>query len=411
MVDEIDKLEGKTMFPQKFTLPGVPEKPTEAELGGEGLIAGPVEDVSDLLYGQGLGPEGEPMPGMSPMDVIQRMEDLAARAEPVTPPGTRPEGTEQVIDSSWEGRERFKSQIIQEHMPWGDPTQINPREKLEEYMEQELPQVFENFFAQHPSGAILWEDRDKLDSDEKKQWLAKLRGVKAHVLGLWEERKKSGTAFLGDAMNFHANKVKAHETKVAKELEAMRKARGGGGKPLVKEMQNEKGEFTWHYWDPEAKKFVDTGNLADKEERYSDEVQWAIDFIHRSMNTKFPDQPQVGLSFQARPGAMIKSNEFKDLLDALRPPPEAPKPTQNLYKRAIEILEKRFKAGEYAEKAAPSEGATKTGKKKQGLELPTKMGKVGEPLPKPKDKKALVDNKTGSRYWIGDDDVWHPIPK
>lgn len=159
-----------------------------------------------------------------------------------------------VPDYSADGRDQFRRSLI--NQIGFDPQLIDPEQVLMGTEQKQVPQLFERFFR----GQVRWEDRDKLNTNQKKQWESELLNFRAHVTRQAKGMRAQGNAILEqglDTFDRRAKEFKAAREKIEKEIEAERKLRSSP--PKTKTMVNAQGEKTVHEWRPDIQDWVDTG--------------------------------------------------------------------------------------------------------------------------------------------------------
>lgn len=363
----------------------IPPRPPgnfDIELGGE--------PGKGLVGGQYRGEAGDLI---SALDRVSALEEKATRgAARMAPPGTRPAEDYTPIDTSPDGEERFRKQVIQSQLFGIDPYTIDPSKDMEKTLQEQLPAIFQHFFH----GQILWEDRDKLNSEEKKQWESKLKYTRSAVYNLAKDRKDSTTKLLEDSLSRWRNRAKGIDEN-AKKRDA---------KPDTIETWNDKGKYTVHAWDPAKKQFIDTGKSAMKpsdvraEQKAALEagapkeidpaVKGALSFIQSTLNKYSPEMGAFlgGLLSNAN-SETLQKNSGK-LREAITAPTRIPPEFLPTYKTMVEIVEDYFT--KYQASIKPVPGSAKKSAVDDWRKYP-----------------YVVDENTGMPHSYLKDGAWHKI--
>ena len=203
---------------------------------------------------------------------------LAARRRP-------PEGY-RAPDFSDAGRERYEQGVFREiqnrfRIPGGNPFKINPTDAVDEAMAKQLPKLFEQVFG----GRILFSDASRLEGKALKYWNAAVLAFKAEVFKKAEMALKRAEGYHQYAMSKYDTQRKRVEGKREQERKEAMKP------PEMKLMVSDKDEQTWHEWDENTQKWVDTGKAKtpEKEEKpEKDEVKKAgmLDDWRSDYNTR-----------------------------------------------------------------------------------------------------------------------------
>lgn len=132
------------------------------------------------------------------------IQDSAAVASP--PPYGKPKavGTD-ASGMPVNNRNRFESEVYKEI--GGNPFEINAVKKMNEVTAKDLPALFSRVFK----GQVVWEDRNKLDKNQRAYWDAQVKGYRAHVKEAVESERKTKIDVYNHMMKTFDNDVKENE--------------------------------------------------------------------------------------------------------------------------------------------------------------------------------------------------------
>jgi len=191
---------------------GIPENPAKAftnRPGNVGLEAAPgvpweyvdEETIKDrpipgakgeLTGGMARGPIKEGVDMAGALDEISRMEDL------IKPPGGKPGAQAKVSDYSAAERDRFRQQVIDEHLEGVDPVTINPFEILEDVEQNVMPMFFDQFFQKKR----LYEDWEngRLSKEEEAAWMDRYQTIRAKTFNMAKAKRQFGEQLVDEMM-------------------------------------------------------------------------------------------------------------------------------------------------------------------------------------------------------------------
>jgi len=153
------------------------------------------------------------------------------------PPSVSEETAEEIMHAKAldpANRSMFEQHVF--HEIGGTPFKMNPRDAIP-YADENLPDLFEKFFQ----GTVIWEDREKLSTEQRSQWNEVIKNYHAWALEAATAKKKLMTDQYNFSMNQYDNEVKERQAileKIHERRETMRK------------------QVTKKVWDSESQKYV-----------------------------------------------------------------------------------------------------------------------------------------------------------
>lgn len=243
-VDAEEQLPRQVIGGESSTAPADPgEKPPAGDVGGQYDINIGIGESGELIAPQGMTAEQVAIMvpgsfGAAPSDIKE------AVSRPTTPAGDRPPAD--FKPTSYQDRERFEQNVMEEI--GFNPILFNSYDHVNRAM-KELPQLFAHVFG----NTVMWADRNKLDKKQLAHWMSVVKMFRANKMGEAEEMKETGMA----KYNWMMNKFDYTAKKKEAALKELRKA------PTTRELwSDEKGAMTLHEWDPNQRRWNDTGEIS-----------------------------------------------------------------------------------------------------------------------------------------------------
>lgn len=265
----------------------------QAYLGAGGNVEGPIKDVKAALPA---------------LDEINRLEGLYKQSQqvPQSPPSQTPQapgatpssGVPEDMQFTWQDRERFRNQVIQNQFNGKDPYTVSVPFAMQKITEQQAPAWFNEFTG----GQVTWEDRGLLQPKEQEAWSKFYTAKRAHLQNNLKSEQAQAIRLMSNMMNRWDMK--------AKEATAERKA--ARQPPKTQYMENSKGELTMHQWNPDKRTWEDTGRKKMYHDVGGPTAGEKLKYANTESAISDSDHNQLPLS---EPGSQITGSNLKYLND------------------------------------------------------------------------------------------------
>ncbi len=236
--------------------------------------------------------------GYSSKDVPRNPEkprptQAPAASQPVRAGLKPPVDTSKAPDYSASGRDRFAVAIKQQI--GFDPVRLDPYKEVQKAEARMLPKIFNQFFG----GKVMWQDRERLNAQQKKAWEEEHLKFRSHVFNRAEQLKENGIAIMREGLDSFDRKAKEYSdimSKVEKQIEADRKARETAPQ-MIGIVPLGKNQKTVHVWDRATGTYVDTGRPWS--DTSTPQIIQQMDFEDKILGNYEPNQKLDPVDLQA----------------------------------------------------------------------------------------------------------------
>lgn len=210
-------------------------------INGEAIKNTYQKQLDDLYteFNAGKAPaiESLPEPPPKPVDINN---DVPGAPTPIVASPTPPTRMGLV---TFEDRERFRNQVIQNQLGGVDPYTLDPSKVMNEWVTQNEDKLFEDMTG------LAKEYKDRLPAKAREIWDKALITQASAVKKTVEDRKTTGIKMLADMLGRFDKRAK----------EGQEQYKAASQPPKEEYRVNAAGKQTLHKWDESARTWVDTG--------------------------------------------------------------------------------------------------------------------------------------------------------